>query len=208
MEVIMKRVIVICLIGLWLFYPASVFATLILMTETEMRAAFAQAGISIEIEYIEVKESFRELEYKDADGTNGVTAYFKVRERYNEKTYQAVYTEDDFKTLFAEVTGGAESMGAWDKLSYLTIDTGACDVLTAIEANNMGLESSFVEQTSEPVIGVVIGLPTLVIHSIIDDYAIGVDMEGAINDGANYMRITQKDNVMVILGGHIEIAAH
>ena len=204
----MKHLTVLCLIGLSLFFPVDASATLILMTEIEMKMAFGQAGISIEIEYIEVKHSFKELEYKDDDGTNGETGYFKVRDRYNEKTFQAMYTDGDFKTLFAEATGGTDSMGAWDQFSNLTIDVGACEVLTAIRDSNAGMESPEVEHTSDYVKGIVIGLPTLVIHSVIDDFSIGVDKEGAVNTGTNFMRITQKDSVTAILGGHVEIAAH
>jgi hypothetical protein len=54
----------------------------------------------------------------------------------------------------------------------------------------------------------VIGLPTIMINTSADEYSVGVGMEGAINDGKDYIHIAKGASSMMVLSGVIEIAAH
>jgi hypothetical protein len=58
------------------------------------------------------------------------------------------------------------------------------------------------------VAGVVIGLPTLEIHTSADSYDVGIESAGAINDGNKYIKIEKGASTLAILGGTLEIAAH
>ncbi|GAB6093749.1 hypothetical protein JCM14469_00010 [Desulfatiferula olefinivorans] len=61
---------------------------------------------------------------------------------------------------------------------------------------------------AQDVVGVVIGLPTLLISTTADEYTVGVAKAGAINDGAEFISIAKGAGAMAILGGNVEIAAH
>ncbi|GAB6093752.1 hypothetical protein JCM14469_00040 [Desulfatiferula olefinivorans] len=61
---------------------------------------------------------------------------------------------------------------------------------------------------TQDVVGVVLGLPTLLISTTADEYTVGVAKAGALNDGAEFISIAKGASAMAILGGKVEIAAH
>lgn len=94
------------------------------------------------------------------------------------------------------------------------INQVAADLVADGVADNIGEAKIYLGAASnafaanEVVTGVVIGLPTLLISTTADTYCVGVKMDGAINDGANFIKISKGASTMAILSGTVEIAAH
>ncbi len=61
---------------------------------------------------------------------------------------------------------------------------------------------------NQSVVGVVIGLPTLLIKTTADSYDVGVASATALNNGKKFINISKGAGAMAILGGTVEIAAH
>ena len=116
---------------------------------------------------------------------------------YTITCHRIVTRLEEFHDMFSEATQGVETLASWEKASPMIINAGACEMISEMS-----------QRYDDPVNGVVVDLPTILIHSVSDSYDIGVAMAGAKNDGANYGHITQLNNVMAILGGRVEIAAH
>lgn len=205
----MKKILFFLILGVSLGSAAPLYAMLIPMTEAEMRAVFGRAGVSIEIEYLIYEHDIKEMAYHDEDGTDGTEGSILIRDQHIRKVYRALYTEDEFKKEFAAATvsaanpSGLTPLATWKEGSHLTIDTGACEILTAIRNDNMDVQSD----SEEKVVGVVAGLPTLMVNTTTEEFSIGVSMAGAINDNQNFIHIKTEGSAVFILGGTVEIAA-
>ncbi|MFA6011813.1 MAG: DUF6160 family protein [Desulfobacteraceae bacterium] len=205
----MKKILFFLILGVSLGSAAPLYAMLIPMTEAEMRAVFGRAGVSIEIEYLIYEHDIKEMAYHDEDGTEGTEGSILIRDQHIRKVYRAIYTEDEFKKEFATATvsaanpSGLTPLATWKEGSHLTIDTGACEILTAIRNDNMDVQSD----SEEKVVGVVAGLPTLMVNTTTEEFSIGVSMAGAINDNQNFIHIKTEGSAVFILGGTVEIAA-
>ena len=201
----MNKLAAILILAVSLAYATPSSAFLIVMTEAEMRAAFCQAGVSVEIEYMVYEHDIREIRYTDEDGTDGSTGYIIIRDQHIRKIYTAIYSEADFIEGFIAATtstanpAGVKALASWRQGSPLTIDTGLCKVISACLSDS--------SQAPVEVTGVVAGLPTLIVNTTAEDYSIAVSKEGAINDNMDYIHVKTEGNVSVILGGAIEIAA-
>lgn len=182
-------------------------AVLIPLTEAQMRAVFGQAGINIDIEYLDVKYKFRELAYGDYDEATGKTAYAIIRDQYTHKIYTAMYTEEDFIESFTAVTRpGLASLGKWTGTSPLSINTGICPTLTTIHRENTYPDGP-IPADAEKVTGLVVNLPTVLVNTVEEELTIAVSLEGAVNDNREYLKIRTERSAVFILGGTAEIAA-
>jgi len=205
----MKKILFFLILGVSLGSAAPLYAMLIPMTEAEMRAVFGQAGVSIEIEYIIFEQDVGEIAYTDTDGSDGTAGSVFIRDQHLRKEYRSIYSEEEFKKEFAAATvstknpSGVAPLATWTKSSPITIDTGACELLTAIRNDNLSVQSD----SGEKVVGVVAGLPTLMVNTTTEEFSIGVSKAGAINDNQNFIHVKTEGSVVFILGGTAEIAA-
>jgi hypothetical protein len=226
-----------------------------LMTEAELRAAVAQAGVSIQFDHIYYEQTVGSIAYTDESGTTGEPGSVVISDTHMIKIYDGITSAIDYATKFQAATGVAP-WATWDRFSPLTIDVGSCTTMSAIVDNNLAtltqaersaiidaitmspdLESAaallvstgtadamdeattFVkafENVTDPTApipgqtftGVVANLPTLMINTTFEEFDVGVAKEGAINDGKKFIRVKREANVMVILSGTAEVAAH
>jgi len=205
----MKKILFFLILGVSLGTTAPLYAMLIPMTEAEMRAVFGQAGVSIEIKYFILEQDVGEIAYTDTDGTDGTAGSVFIRDQHLRKEYRAIYSEEEFKKEFAAATvsaanpSGLTPLATWKEGSHLTIDTGACEILTAIRNDNLGIQAD----SGEKVVGIVAGLPTLMVNTTSEEFSIGVSKAGAINDNQNFIHVKTEGSVVFILGGTAEIAA-
>jgi len=205
----MKKLLFLLILGVSISSAAPLYAMLIPMTEAEMRAVFGQAGINVEILNLIYEHDIKEIAYRDEDGTDGTEGSILIRDQHIRKVYRALYTEDEFKKEFAAATVSTENpsgiapLAKWTKPSPITIDTGACELLTAIRNDNLSAQSD----SEEKVVGIVAGLPTLMVNTTTEEFSIGVSMAGAINDNQNFIHIKTEGSAVFILGGTVEIAA-
>lgn len=193
----MKKLVLGAILGASLMISSSAFA-LTAMTDANMKAATGQAGVSIAIDNVVIEQYAGSTSYIDTD-TN---AAVRISDKHVIKTYLAMTSEADYQADFL-AQAGTDSLGTWKAASALTIDVGRCDALSAGLESIMGAPAD-----SLTVAGVVIGLPTLLINTTADTYDVGVDMVGAVNTGANFIRVAKAANTMAILGGTVEIAPH
>lgn len=205
----MKNILFFLILGLCLSTATPSHAILIPLTEAQMRAIVGQAGVSIEIEYIIFEQDIGEIAYTDDDGVDGREASAYIRDTHIRKVYKSIYTEDEFKSAFAEATKttanpeGVTPMSPWKGFSPITIDVGACKLLTAIRDDS----SDGTNPTTEPVVGIVAGLPTLMVNTTSEEFSVGVSMAGAINDNKDFIHVKTEGSAVFILGGTVEIAA-
>jgi hypothetical protein len=207
----MKKTVFSIILGVSLFCP-SAHAILIPLTEAQMKAVFGQAGISIEIQNLDFEYRFETFPYTDEDGSDGTAGSVYIGEQYTHKIYKALYTAEDFAREFKTATisdahpEGLTPLATWSKASPLSIDTGACLILTEIQRNGEAPEVTG-EKPTDIVRGVVFGLPTLIVNTSREEFSIGASMAGAVNDNKEFLRIKIEGNAVFILGGTAEIAA-
>lgn len=194
----MKKLAMSLVLGASLAIAPSVFA-LSPMTDANMKSATGQAGVSIAVDNVVIETYAGSTSYIDTDGTDGTEAAINITDKHTIKTYRAMVSADDYAADFLELSG-VDSIGTWKEAHALTIDVGKCEVLSA------GMSANY--STDITVAGVVIGLPTLLIHTTADAYNVGVSMTGAANSGANFIRVSKGESTMAILGGTVEIAPH
>lgn len=205
----MKKLLFLLILGVSISSAAPLYAMLIPLTEAEMRAVFGQAGISIEIEYVIFEQNVGEIAYTDTDGTDGTAGSVFIRDQHFRKEYRAIYSEEEFKKEFIAATvstknpSGVAPLATWTKASPITIDTGACEILTAIRNDNLGIQAD----SGEKIVGIVAGLPTIMVNTTSEEFSIGVSKAGAINDNQNFIHVKTEGSVVFILGGTAEIAA-
>jgi hypothetical protein len=226
-----------------------------LMTEAELRAAIAQAGVSIQFDHIVFEQTVKSITYTDEDGTTGEPGSVVISDTHMIKIYDGIISAADYADKFQAATGVAPWKD-WIGFSPLNIDVGSCTTMSAIIDNNLstltlaersaiidaiamspdlnsaadllvntgtadGMDEAktFVkafESITDPtapipgqtITGVVAALPTLMINTTFEEFDVGVAKPGAINDGKTFIRVTREANVMVILGGIAEVAAH
>lgn len=182
-------------------------AVLIPLTEAQMRAVFGQAGINVEISFLDYESRLGSIAYEDYDEATGKTAYAIIRDRYIHKIYTAMYTEEDFLDSFTDVTRpDLAPLGKWTGASPLSINTGICPTLTNIHRENTYPDGP-IPADAEKVTGLVVNLPTVLVNTVKEELTIAVSLEGAVNDNREYLKITTERSAMFILGGTAEIAA-
>ncbi|GAB6096832.1 hypothetical protein JCM14469_30850 [Desulfatiferula olefinivorans] len=98
-----------------------------------------------------------------------------------------------------------------ESAAELLVSTGTADAMD--EATTFVKAFQSVTDPNAPIpsqtfTGVVAGLPTLMINTSFEEFDVGVAKEGAINDGKKFIRVKREANVMVILSGTAEVAAH
>lgn len=205
----MKKILFFLILGVSLGSAAPLHAMLIPMTEAQMRAAFGQAGISIDIEYVLFEQYAGEISYTDTDGTDGRPCTAFIRDQHVIREAKSIYTEEEFKDKFvtASITtenpSGIDPIGTWTKASPITIDTGACNTLTAIRDSNEGGPSG----SGEKIVGIVVGVPTLMVKTNTLEFNVGVSMEGALNNNQIFLQFETKGSTVFYLGGTVEVAA-
>jgi hypothetical protein len=229
----MKKLAVSLILGASLAVAPSVFA-MTAMTDSGLKAATGQAGVSIALDNIQIEEFTGETMYTDDDGTMGTAGTagsIVISDRHTLKGYYALPNDqtgagnDFYKQAFAAhvvAMGGTlantDVLGTITNTSALTIDVGTCPSLSlgnylnstggAPDATTGGLAMA---SATDAMTGVVIGLPTLLITTTADSYSVGVaaGTAGATsNDGAKFISISQGASAMAILSGTVEIAAH
>lgn len=202
----MKKLALSMILGASLMVTTSAFA-LTSMTDSSMKSATGQAGVSIAVDNVKIETYSASTAYVDTD-TN---AALVISDRHVVKNFLAMTSQADYEADFQAMAGVAAA-GEW--VAYdaatgtggahaLTIDMGRCVALSTGVAANVGAPAAAVT-----VAGVIIGLPTLLIHTSADSYNVGMRMAGAANDGRNFIRIEKGASTMAILGGVIEIAPH
>lgn len=205
----MKKILFFLILSVSLGSTAPLYAMLIPMTEAEMRAVFGQAGIRIEVEYVLFEQSIGEIAYTDTDGTDGRACSAFIRDQHVIREAKSIYSEEEFKKEFAtasvstENPSGIAPLATWTKASPITIDTGACEILTAIRNGNMGAQAG----SGEKVLGLVVGVPTLMVKTNTLEFNVGVSMEGALNDNQTFLQFETKGSTVFYLGGTVEVAA-
>ena len=193
----MKKLVLSAVLGASLMISSSAFA-LTAMSDANMKAATGQAGVSIAIDNVVIEQFVGSTSYIDTD-TN---AAVRITDKHVVKTMLAMTSATDYANDFLDQAGVA-NLGTWNHAAALTIDVGRCAALSAgVEANNNAPAGAVT------VAGVVIGLPTLLINTTSDTYNVGVTMTGAVNNGANFIRVSKGESTMAILGGTVEIAPH
>ena len=228
----MKKLAISAILGASLVISSSAFA-LTSMTDSGMKAATGQAGVSIALDNVVIETYTGETAYTDSDGLGGTAgtmagaaASVVISDKHVVKTYLAMTSAADYQEDFGTAMGwtlnaagdewtkgtltsaGLDSLveGTWDEAKALSIDVGLCAALSAGYSDN--------HATTINIAGVVIGLPTLLIHTTGDTYSVGIRMTdgtlagSAANTGKNYITVSKSDSVMAILGGTVEIAPH
>jgi hypothetical protein len=120
MEKKMKKLAVSLILGASLVIAPSVFA-LTSMTDSSMKSATAQAGVSITLDNVVIEQFIGATTYTDADGYNGNGGAIVISDKHVIKTYNAL-------------TGGAMFTlkgyaAPWVKAAALSIDVGTCSIL-------------------------------------------------------------------------------
>jgi hypothetical protein len=197
MEKKMKKLALSMILGASLMVTTSAFA-LTSMTDSSMKAATGQAGVSIAVDNVVIETFTGSSAYVDTD----TGAALVISDKHVLKTYLAMVSDADYQADFLAQSGVA-NIGTWDEAHALSIDMGRCVALSEGIAANMGVPAAAVT-----VAGVIIGLPTLLIQTTADSYNVGIRMTGAANTGANFIRVEKGASTMAILGGTVEIAPH
>ncbi len=168
------------------------------LTDSNMNSVTGQAGVSIAVDDIVLVQKIGKVSYTDSD--SGASLFISDREVV--KTINAI-TGD--ATIDADLQADYKTANAanWTGAHALSIDIGKCDILSRGIAANMGVPAAAVT-----VAGVIIGLPTVEIHTSADTFNVGIDMTGAANDGKEFITITKEASTLAILGGTLEIAPH
>lgn len=193
----MKKLALSMILGASLMVTTSAFA-LTSMTDSSMKSATGQAGVSIAVDNVVIETFAASTAYVDTD----TGAALVISDKHVLKTYLAMTGAQDYADDFLAQSGVA-NIGTWTAAAALSIDMGRCVALSTGVANNAGAPPAAVT-----IAGVIIGLPTLLIQTSEDNYNVGMRMAGANNDGANFIRIEKGASTMAILGGTLEIAPH
>ena len=206
----MKKLAVSLIVVASLAITPSVFA-LTSMSADNMKAATAQAGVSIAIDNVQIESFVGATTYTDADGTSnpyaaptpGESGSITISNRHTVKNYKALTSNADFQAKFSAASGVA-AQGVWAVASALSIDVGTCPVLSKGLADNPALPAGMT------VTGVVIGLPTLMITTSSDSYSVTASntLASTANNGKAFIQISTTGSTMAILGGTLEIAPH
>jgi len=238
----MKKLALSLVLGASLAIAPSVFA-LTSMTDANMKSATGQAGVSIAVDGVKIESFTGSTAYIDEDGTGvGIGGAIIISDRHTLKNYDALGNGDGYKAQFSRkvnalmgtaVLTDADVKGSITMTSGLTIDVGACTLLSISNALNAagntdpglitadgvmdyvaasGAITTATTTDALAVYGVVIGLPTLMISTSSDSYTVSAARVNA-TDGSfelekDYIKIQKGASVMAILGGSVEIAAH
>ena len=128
----MKKLALSAILGASLMVTSSAFA-LTSMSDSNMKAATGQAGVSIAIDNVVIESFTGSTTYTDSDGYLGNAGSVVISDKHVLKTYLAMVSEDDFIDDFTDATGLADAdvRGDWNKAAALSIDVGECSVLSA-----------------------------------------------------------------------------
>jgi len=218
----MKKLALSMILGASLMVTSSAFA-LTSMTDSNMKSATGQAGVSIAVDNVKIETYTGTTKYWDDNGTDrsgtansaASAAAIVISGRHTVKEFLAMTSDADYQADFQDKAGVA-ALNQWVPYDSatgeggahaLTIDVGRCATLSAGLSDNLG--------AAVVAAGVVIGLPTLMIATSSDTYTVGIEMAGAnvVNGSAatnrnTFIRIEKGASVTAILGGTLEIAPH
>jgi len=122
METKMKKTIISMIIGVSLAVAPSAFA-LTQMSDSNMKAATGQAGVSITLDNVVIEQFVGATTYTDADGYDGNGGSIVISDKHTIKGYNALTNGTDF---------AADGYTApWVKAAALSIDVGTCNILMA-----------------------------------------------------------------------------
>lgn len=193
----MKKSILSLIVGAGLLIAPLTASALSPMSADSLKDATGQAGVSIAIDNVKLESWVGATTYTDLDGVgNGDNAASVViSDKHTVKELYAI-TQGVLNDGTTTVTMAG---GAAFEAKPLSIDVGTCAALTEGLSYNLG--------TAAPVVGVIIGLPTLEISTTADTYSVGIAGVGA-NNGKNFIQISKGASTLAILGGTVEIAPH
>lgn len=128
----MKKLALSMILGASLMVTSSAFA-LTSMTDSSMKAATGQAGVSITVDNVVIEQFVGSTTYTDATGTTGSGGSIVISDKHTVKQYLAMTSEADFRANFLTATGASAvaAVGPWTKASALSIDVGTCSILRA-----------------------------------------------------------------------------
>ena len=185
------------------------------MNEKAMSDITAQAGVSIAIDDVILFQHVDETRYTDTvDDTGAGGGSIVISEKTALKTLNAIapglygqvgdlssqfhYDADGITDGTDTIVEGAD-LPDW-AASPLTIDVEEAHLISVADQLGGGAGG---------ITGVVIGLPTLEIHTTADSYTVGVVAEGAdLENETTLIKIEKGASTLAILGGHVEIAPH
>ncbi|MFA6011296.1 MAG: DUF6160 family protein [Desulfobacteraceae bacterium] len=135
----MKKLALSAILGASLMITSSAFA-LTSMSDSNMKAATGQAGVSIAIDNVKIESYTGSTSYTDTDGSAGVAAdaaSIVISDKHTIKNYLAMTSAADYVTDFNAASGTTLGAAAnWVKAAALSIDVGSCTVLEAGNDNN------------------------------------------------------------------------
>lgn len=94
------------------------------MSDTNMKAATGQAGVSITLDNVVIEQFTGSTSYTDADGYDGNGGSIVISDKHVIKGYNALVDATDF-------ADSGYTAGIWQKAAALSIDVGTCNILMA-----------------------------------------------------------------------------
>jgi hypothetical protein len=188
------------------------------LTDNAMNDVTGQAGVSIAIDDVVMETWVGETKYTDVGGafTGDGDASLVIADKHTVKFYNAfgavaagvLHSPGANGLIKSTVHADAQAqMGS--PAHALTIDVGTALTLSAAASiNNGGDPTDPTDVLNQRIAGVIIGLPTLEIHTVSDSYEVGISSTGAENTGANFILVENGAKTQHILGGTLEIAPH
>ena len=128
----MKKLAISAILGASLVISSSAFA-LTAMTDSGMKAATGQAGVSITLDNVKIEQYVGSTTYTDETGTTGSAGSIVISDKHVIKEYLAMTSAADYVADFNAATGGLTLADAanWNKAAALSIDVGTCSILAA-----------------------------------------------------------------------------
>lgn len=137
----MKKLALSAILGASLMVTSSAFA-LTSMSDSNMKAATGQSGVSITLDNIVIEQYVGATTYTDVGGTgtmlNGsdnLDGAITITEKHVIKEYLGITSGTEFDSEFLAATGKA-TQHDWIKAAALTIDVGNCSILADGLNNN------------------------------------------------------------------------
>ncbi len=218
----MKKLAISLILGASLILTPSAFA-LKAMTDSNMKEATGQAGVSIALDDITLYQSVGESMYIDTDGIDGAAAdaagivqsgvsTLTTIRAIVDHTNRGDFLKDAFGGVgYTDILDGTGIDGVGEQLTG-EIEIAALDIDVTAECATMAAMGAAYAGKA----GIVIGLPTLEICktgstkivSIVAVTDVATGAHDPLTDADALISIEKSDSVMAILGGTLEIAAH
>lgn len=190
----MKKLALSMILGASLMVTSSAFA-LTAMTDSNMKAATGQAGVSITLDNIVIEQYVGSTTYTDATGTTGTAGSIVISDKHTVKQYLAMTSAGTFASRFATATisaanpTGVAVLGTWKQASALTIDVGTCSVLAR------GLNDNIAHADLTAVTGVSAAVAMPILMAAGNDYDYSLALYAAANNG-----VATEDVTGVVIG--------